>query len=88
MTPEAEDTAPLPALGEPTGRRGDPAWYTRRFELVLYVLAGATYIGFGLFHKWLLNWIVGPIWLIAWVWLVPLVLDRLRRSGAPSEAPR
>jgi hypothetical protein len=42
------------------------------------LLAGASYIGFGVFNKWLLNWIVGPLWLVAWVWAVPALLDRFR----------
>lgn len=69
-------------LSEPTGRPGDPQWYTRRFELVLYGLAGLSYIAFGVFNKWLLNWVVGPLWLVAWVWAVPAMIDRLRGSGA------
>lgn len=60
----------------PTGRRDDPVWYTRRIELTLYVLAGASYIALGMFNKWLLNWIIGPIWLVAWIWLAPLLIDR------------
>ena len=77
MTSSPGRTAPA-SLSEPTGRPGDPPWYTRRFELILYVLAGASYIGFGVFNKWLLNWIVGPLWLVAWVWAVPALLDRFR----------
>lgn len=80
MTSGTDDAAPLPGLDEPTGRPGDPAWYTRRFELVLYVLAAATYIGFGVFHKWLLNWVVGPLWLVTWIWAVPVLVDRVRRQ--------
>lgn len=87
--------SPLPpsssasSLGDHTGRAGDPAWYTRRVELVVYVLAGVSYVGLGVFHKWLLNWIIGPIWLVAWIWLAPLVVDRLRRRepASPGGAP-
>ncbi len=71
-------------LSAPTGRPGDPPWYTLRFELVLYLLAGLTYVGFGIFHKFLLNWIIGPVWLVAWIWAVPAVVDRLRRPREPS----
>lgn len=83
--------SPLPpsssasSLGDHTGRTGDPAWYTRRVELVVYVLAGVSYVGLGVFHKWLLNWIIGPIWLVAWIWLAPLVVDRLRRREPASQ---
>lgn len=74
------DPRPAPSASAPTGRPDDPAWYTRRFELVLYLLAGVSYVGFGMFHKWLLNWIIGPIWLVAWVWAVPVIVDRVRSA--------
>ena len=80
--PEPSPTTPLSA---PTGRPGDPAWYTRRFELAVYVLAGVSYVVLGVFHKWLLNWIIGPVWLVVWVWVVPVLVDRFRRpSGSTS----
>lgn len=72
-----------PPLSAPTGRPGDPIWYTRRVELVLYVLAGATYVLLGIFHKFLLNWVIGPIWLVVWIWAVPALIDRARRNPSP-----
>jgi len=71
---------PGPPLADPTGRPGDPPWYTRRLEVGLYIVAGAVYVLLGMFHKWLLNWVVGPIWLVAWVWIVPVVADRFIRG--------
>jgi hypothetical protein len=41
----------------------------RRRELLLYVVAGVSYVVLGMQFKWLLNWILGPLWLIAIVWL-------------------
>src|SRR5690606_33264677 len=38
------DATPGPPLSAPTGRPGDPDWYTRRFELAVYVVAGVSYI--------------------------------------------
>ncbi|MGQ0435017.1 MAG: hypothetical protein ACT452_21725 [Microthrixaceae bacterium] len=76
---EPSSGPPTPA---PTGRRDDPSWYTRRVELTLYVLAGASYITLGMFNKWLLNWIIGPIWLVAWIWLAPVLIDRYRARRA------
>ena len=73
-------THPGPPLDEPTGRAGDPSWYTRRLEVGLYVVAGVVYVIVGMFNKWLLNWVIGPIWLVAWVWAVPPILDRVRRG--------
>ena len=56
----------------------DPPWYTRRVEVLLYVLAAFSYCGLAIFHKFLLNWIIGPIWLVAWVVLVPPAVEQLR----------
>jgi hypothetical protein len=81
------DHAANPPLSAPTGRPGDPPWYTRRFELVLYVLAGVSYVVLGVYVKFLLNWIVGPLWLLAWIWLAPIVVDRFRRSPEPVDRP-
>ncbi len=67
-----------PGWSAPTGRVGDPGWYTRRLEMALYVAAGVSYVVLGMFHKFLLNWVIGPLWLVGWIWLVPLVVDRFR----------
>jgi hypothetical protein len=64
----------------PTGRPGDPGWYTRRIELALYVAAGVTYVIVGMYLKFLLNWVIGPVWLVAWIWAVPALVDRLRQD--------
>jgi hypothetical protein len=45
-----------------------------------YVVAAITYIGASIAHKSLLNWIVGPAWLVLVVWLGPALADRLRRE--------
>jgi hypothetical protein len=65
----------------PTDRPRDPAWWSPRSELLLYLSAGATYVGLAMFHKFLLNWIIGPVWLVLWVWLVPVLIDSVRRRG-------
>jgi uncharacterized membrane-anchored protein len=76
------DSTPDPPLSAPTRRPGDPEWYTRRIELALYVAAGVSYVVLGMFHKFLLNWLIGPIWLVVWVWAAPALVERLRRRGA------
>jgi hypothetical protein len=58
-------------------------------QVVWYLVAGVSYVGLGIFHKWLLNWFVGPAWLVAVVvigpWLTDQVWVRVRpRSEAPS----
>lgn len=79
----SREPATAPSLSAPTGRPDDPTWYTRRFELVLYVLAAVSYVGLGMFHKFLLNWIIGPIWLVGWLWAAPVIVDRVRRARTP-----
>jgi hypothetical protein len=48
-------------------------------EVVWYAVAVVTYITAAIFEKGLLNWLVGPLWLVAVVTLGPVVVDRLRR---------
>lgn len=48
-------------------------------ELWLYVLAAASYIGCGLFVKQIFAWWwFGAAWFVLFVWLVPIVLERVR----------
>lgn len=48
-------------------------------EWFWYVLAAITYIVAGIWHKWLLNWLIGPIWLVTFVVVGPWLFDRVRR---------
>lgn len=45
----------------------------RRRHLALYVFAAVSYIGVGVLEKSLLNWVVGPLWLL----VVLAIGDRL-----------
>ena len=48
-------------------------------ELWHYGVAAVTYIILGLFLKDLvLNWIVGPLFIVVWMWKVQPVVDRKR----------
>ncbi|MGH9185531.1 MAG: hypothetical protein ACRD0U_06935 [Acidimicrobiales bacterium] len=62
----------------PGGRSTDPdaPFWRRHQEGLVYLGAAVTYIAACLVWKGLLNWIVGPAWVIAWVWLVSPQLDR------------
>jgi hypothetical protein len=51
---------------------------TGREEWFWYLLAGISYITMSMFHKGLLNWIIGPLWLVAVVVVGPALWDRLR----------
>ncbi|MGA9278104.1 hypothetical protein [Ilumatobacter sp.] len=57
-------------------------------EWFWYVAAAITYISLGIWHKWLLNWIVGPAWLVAFVVIGPWVTDRLGLTGRSQERRR
>lgn len=43
-----------------------------------YLVAAVSYIGVGIFHKFLLNWFVGPAWLVAVVVIGPAMVERSR----------
>ncbi len=49
-------------------------------DVLLYVTAGVTYISLSIYNKWLLDWIVGPVWLVAWVWGLPALVKLIRRQ--------
>ena len=53
-------------------------------EWFWYLLAGVSYILLGIWHKWLLNWFVGPVWLVAIVVIGPWITDRIGITGGPS----
>lgn len=51
---------------------------TRIESALWYGLAGASYVGLSVHHKFLLNWVVGPLWLVAVLWLGPALADLVR----------
>ena len=51
-----------------------------------YLLAAVSYIVLGVWHKWLLNWFVGPLWLVTIIVVGPWLTDRLRLTGRSSSA--
>lgn len=69
---------PLPAeIRDPT-----ESWWDRNQGFLLYPLAVVTYAGLGLAFHPALNWIVGPCWIVAIVWLVPSGVRRLHLARA------
>jgi hypothetical protein len=63
---------------------------SKAVDFTLYALAAVTYIVASIYNKWLLDWIVGPAWLVAWVWGVPALWRLVRgqpvrpnRGGRP-----
>jgi hypothetical protein len=74
--------APPPAPGTPS----------KYVDFFLYASAAVTYITLSIYNKWLLDWIVGPLWLFAWVWGLPALVKLVRRQPirprrGPVEAP-
>lgn len=59
-------------------------------EWCWYLFAAVSYILVGVWHKWILNWLMGPIWLVTVIvvgpWLVDRVRDVFRRGDAPLDA--
>jgi len=56
---------------------GTPSKY---IDILLYASAAITYVGLSIYNKWLLDWIVGPFWLVAWVWGLPALVKLVRRQ--------
>ncbi len=46
-------------------------------EWFWYLAAAVSYSLLGIWHKWLLNWFVGPAWLVAVVVIGPWLTDRI-----------
>lgn len=75
--PDVDQSSPSPDTVDFRGSRrlvGAEEWFW-------YVAAAVTYIGLGIWHKWLLNWFIGPAWLIAFIVVGPWVTDRLGMTG-------
>ncbi len=56
-------------------------------EWFWYAAAAVSYIVLGVWHKWLLNWFVGPAWLVAFVVVGPLLTDRIGLTGRSRSSP-
>jgi hypothetical protein len=48
-----------------------------------YLFAGITYLAASIWQKGLLNWIIGPLWLVAVVWIGPALVNRVRKRHRP-----
>jgi hypothetical protein len=65
-----------PASEGSTSKRFTTANYV---DFFLYASAAITYVSLSIYNKWLLDWIVGPFWLVAWVWGLPALYNLIRR---------
>jgi hypothetical protein len=58
-------------------------------DFLLYASAAISYISLSIYNKWLLDWIVGPLWLLAWVWGLPALWKLVRgKPIRPQRGPR
>jgi hypothetical protein len=57
-------------------------------EWFWYLVAAVSYILFGIWHKWLLNWFVGPVWLVAIIVIGPWITDRIGITGRVARGER
>jgi hypothetical protein len=71
-----------PDVGTPPGPPAEsaPGTPSKYVDFFLYFTAAATYIPLSIYNKWLLDWIVGPFWLVAWVWGLPAIVKLIRRQ--------
>jgi hypothetical protein len=53
---------------------------SKTVDVILYVTAAISYIALSLSQKFLLNWIIGPVWLVLWVWGIPAFVRLCRRQ--------
>ena len=76
------ETFIVPYEGEQPGAQYVPKHFTRQnyIDFFLYASAAVSYVGLSIYNKWLLDWIVGPFWLIAWVWGLPALVKVARRQ--------
>jgi hypothetical protein len=49
---------------------------------IWYVIAAVSYCAASIVEKGLLNWFVGPLWLVAVVWLGPELVDLVRARSS------
>ena len=66
-----------PSLPAPSPAPDAPSKY---IDFFLYASAAVTYVTLAIYNKWLLDWIVGPLWLVAWVWGLPALVRLIRRQ--------
>ena len=52
-----------------------------REEAGWYLVAAVSYVAASVWQKGLLNWFIGPVWLVIVVSLGPIAVDRLRRRA-------
>ena len=58
-------------------------------DALLYATAAISYVAVSVYNKWLLDWIVGPLWCVLWVWGIPALWRFVHgRPVRPQRGPR
>ncbi len=84
-SPDAHSDPITPSHDQPFDHRGSRRLVGKE-EWFWYVAAAVTYVVCGIWQKFLLNWFIGPLWLVAFVVVGPAIWDRVRgRSEDASE---
>ena len=52
-------------------------FYLRHEVVVITAVSAVVYIALAVNVHLLLNWIIGPLWPVAWVWVAPSVVRRV-----------
>jgi hypothetical protein len=66
-----------------------PSGTSKRVDALLYVSAAVSYVAVAVNNLWLLNWIIGPLWCVGWVWGIPAFVRLVRREPVrPRREPR
>lgn len=81
-----DDDQPPDASADPDTLAGIDYRGSRRLtggeEWFWYLFAAVTYIVAGIWHKWILNWLIGPIWLVVIIVAGPWLFDTVRATLA------
>ena len=71
-------------MSEPSRPAPPPAPFesttAKYIDFLLYLSAAVSYISLSIYNKWLLDWVIGPLWLVAWVWGLPAIVKLIRRQ--------
>jgi hypothetical protein len=71
------------AVLPPPGLGRCARFYVRHEYAVIYAAAAISYTLLGLHVKALLNWIIGPLWPIVFIWWGPTAVRRITGWKAP-----
>ncbi len=69
-----------PGASPSTPSPSSPTNPSKYVDVLLYSAAAITYVSLAIYNKWMLNWVLGPLWLVAWVWGLPAIWKLFRHQ--------